>query len=103
MMKGVQLTGNGGPEKLSFRDDIPTPEINEEEVLIEVKACGMNNTDINTRVGWYSKSVAAATSNEGFSKIKTPGEGRVCLFLEFKAQIHVVWLLQLEMTQIKNS
>ena len=29
MMKGVQLTGNGGPEKLSFRDDIPTPEINE--------------------------------------------------------------------------
>ena len=70
MMKGVQLTGNGGPEKLSFRYDIPTPEINEEEVLIEVKACGMNNTDINTRVGWYSKSVAAATSNEGFSNIE---------------------------------
>jgi len=70
VMKGVQLTGNGGPEKLSFRDDIPTPEINEEEVLIEVKACGMNNTDINTRVGWYSKSVAAATSNEGFSNIE---------------------------------
>ena len=70
VMKGVQLTGNGGPEKLSFRYDIPTPEINEEEVLIEVKACGMNNTDINTRVGWYSKSVAAATSNEGFSNIE---------------------------------
>jgi len=26
----------------------------------------MNNTDVNTRVGWYSKSVSAATGSSGF-------------------------------------
>ena len=31
------------------------------EVLIKVGAAGVNNTDINTRVGWYSKSVSGAT------------------------------------------
>jgi len=66
----VQLTGNGGPEKLSVRHDIPVPKISEDEVLLRVKTCGMNNTDINTRVGWYSKSVRAATLNEGFQNIE---------------------------------
>ena len=60
VMMAVQLTGNGGPEKLAVLHDIPVPDIGEDEVLIRVKACGVNNTDINTRVGWYSKSVTAA-------------------------------------------
>jgi len=69
-MMAVQLTGNGGPEKLSVRHDISVPEIGEDEVLLRVKTCGMNNTDINTRVGWYSKSVTAATSSKGFGHIE---------------------------------
>ena len=69
-MMAVQLTGNGGPEKLSVQHDIPVPKIGEDEVLIRVKTCGMNNTDINTRVGWYSKSVTAATSSKGFGEIE---------------------------------
>jgi Zn-dependent alcohol dehydrogenase len=34
------------------------------EVLIKVGACGLNNTDVNTRTGWYSKAVTEATTGE---------------------------------------
>lgn len=54
-MKGVLLTGHGGPEMLEYRQDIPVPRPKENEVLIRVSAAGVNNTDINTRIGWYSK------------------------------------------------
>lgn len=54
-MKGVLLTGHGGPEMLEYRQDIPVPMPKENEVLIRVSAAGVNNTDINTRIGWYSK------------------------------------------------
>ncbi|MDP6965160.1 MAG: alcohol dehydrogenase, partial [Acidimicrobiales bacterium] len=64
VMMAVQLTGNGGPEKLSVLHDIPVPEIGEDEVLLRVKTCGMNNTDVNTRVGWYSKAVTGETTGE---------------------------------------
>ncbi|GJL83324.1 MAG: alcohol dehydrogenase [marine bacterium B5-7] len=55
-MKGIQLTGHGGLEKLVFRDDIPVPVPGPRDVLIKVGAAGVNNTDLNTRIGWYSKS-----------------------------------------------
>lgn len=55
-MKGIQLTGHGGPDKLVFRDDIPAPTPGPRDVLIKVSAAGVNNTDINTRIGWYSKT-----------------------------------------------
>lgn len=55
-MKGVQLTAHGGPEKLIYRNDIPVPSLGARDVLIKVGAAGVNNTDLNTRLGWYSKS-----------------------------------------------
>ncbi len=54
-MRGVVLTGHGGPEYLVWREDLPRPKPMAGEVLIRVAAAGVNNTDINTRVGWYSK------------------------------------------------
>jgi NADPH:quinone reductase-like Zn-dependent oxidoreductase len=39
------------------------------EPLLKVLACGLNNTDVNTRVGWYSKAVTDATSGDGFSEV----------------------------------
>lgn len=63
-MRGVLLTGHGGLDKLEYREDLPVPMPGENEVLIAVSACGMNNTDINTRTGWYSKSVSGATGEE---------------------------------------
>ena len=64
-MTAVLLTGHGGPEVLELRDDVPTPEPGPGDVLIEVGAAGVNNTDINTRIGWYSRKVNAATGEGG--------------------------------------
>ena len=58
------LTGHGGLEKLQYRTDWP-PGPASGQVLIEVLAAGVNNTDINTRIGWYSKAVTAATGDGG--------------------------------------
>ena len=60
-MRAVLLTGHGGYDKLELRDDVPVPKPGVDDVLIRVGAAGVNNTDINTRIGWYSKSVAEAT------------------------------------------
>lgn len=59
-MQGVWLTGHGGPENLEVRDDIPVPTPGSQDVLIRVAAAGVNNTDINTRTGWYSKQESAS-------------------------------------------
>ncbi len=60
-MSGVYLTRHGGPEALEWRDDIPVPTPGPRQVLVRVAAAGVNNTDINTRVGWYSSDVTEAT------------------------------------------
>jgi NADPH:quinone reductase-like Zn-dependent oxidoreductase len=55
-MRAALLTATGGPEVLQVRADVPVPQPTEGEVLIEVGACGLNNTDLNTRRGWYGES-----------------------------------------------
>ena len=56
LMHAVLLTSYGGMDKLEYRSDVDVPVPKEDEVLINVKGAGINNTDINTRIGWYSKS-----------------------------------------------
>ena len=71
-MTAVLLTGYGGFDKLSYRTDVPVPTPGPGEVLIRVGAAGVNNTDINTRIGWYSKTVTSDTNiggAEGFDTI----------------------------------
>jgi len=68
-MKGVVLTGHGGLDKLVWREDLPKPVPGPGEVLVRVGAAAINNTDVNTRTGWYSKSVrgdTAAGAAEGY-------------------------------------
>lgn len=60
-MKGVILKGHGGLDRLEYRTDLPVPEPAPDGVLIRVEASSVNNTDINTRTGWYSRSVHGAT------------------------------------------
>lgn len=62
VMQAVLLRGHGGLEQLEFRADVPTPRPAAGEVLIRVGAAAINNTDVNTRVGWYSKSVESSTA-----------------------------------------
>ncbi len=64
-MRAALLIGNGDLDMLEVRDDIAVPQPQTGEVLIKVHACGINNTDVNTRIGWYSKSVSGATSGSG--------------------------------------
>ena len=53
-MLAVVTTGCGGYEKLEYKE-VPTPVPGPGEVLLRVLAAGMNNTDINTRLGWVSR------------------------------------------------
>ena len=76
VMKGVYLTGYGGYEKLEYRTDIPVPTPKAEEVLVQIGAAAVNNTDINTRIGWYSKNVETATETggeSGFDNVESDG------------------------------
>ena len=68
-MKAMVLTGHGGLDKLVWHEDWPTPAPGPGEVLVKVKACGLNNTDVNTRAGWYSKAVTEATTGEGYGDV----------------------------------
>ena len=64
-MRAIVLTGHGGLDKLEYREDWPTPKPGIGEVLVRVGACGLNNTDINTRTAWYSKSVTEGITEAG--------------------------------------
>ena len=59
-MQAVVTHGNGGYEQLEYRD-VPIPALATGEVLLRVLAAGVNNTDINTRLGWYSSAVTTGT------------------------------------------
>jgi NADPH:quinone reductase-like Zn-dependent oxidoreductase len=73
-MAAVLLTGHGGLDQLSYRTDVPTPHPRAEEVLVEVAAAAVNNTDINTRIGWYSKEITSETGSGGQSGFTSVGE-----------------------------
>jgi NADPH:quinone reductase-like Zn-dependent oxidoreductase len=62
-MKAMVTTGHGGYEKLDYRD-VPVPQIGQGEVLLQVLAAGINNTDINTRLGWYGTSSITNTAQQ---------------------------------------
>jgi len=62
-MLAVVTTGNGGPDKLAYRE-VRRPRPEEGEVLVQVLAAGVNNTEINTRLGWYSAAVEESTEGD---------------------------------------
>ena len=64
VMKAMVLTGHGGFDRYEWREDWPVPVPGPMEVLIAVGACGLNNTDVNTRTGWYSRTVTDATTGD---------------------------------------
>lgn len=78
-MLAVYLRGYGGPEQLEIVTDAPVPTPGPDEVLIEVAAAGVNNTDINTRTGWYAREItggsnAAAAGTDGGAASGWAGE-----------------------------
>ena len=76
-MKALATAGNGGYDKLQCRV-VNLPALEPGEVLLQVLAAGVNNTEINTRIGWYSSSVTtgtedAATIEEQQTTVKADG------------------------------
>ena len=55
-MIAAVLTGHGGPEVLEVRHDVAVPHPTRGEVLVEVTAAAVNNTDIWTREGAYGNA-----------------------------------------------
>ena len=70
-MRAMVTMGHGGLEQMVFHPEWPRPEPAAGEVLIKVGACGLNNTDVNTRSGWYSKAVSDATTGDAFETVNT--------------------------------
>jgi len=68
-MKAMVTMGHGDLDQMVLHEDWPRPNPAPDEVLIRVRACGLNNTDVNTRSGWYSKTVTDATTGGAFEDV----------------------------------
>ncbi|UAL46153.1 zinc-binding dehydrogenase [Sutcliffiella horikoshii] len=71
-MKAVQVTGYGDVDMLEVVD-IPIPDPKENEVLVKVKACAINNTEIWMREGAYGTGSKSGWRPEGVQFPRTPG------------------------------
>jgi len=74
-MKAIITSGNGGYDKLQHRV-VRRPTLEPGKVLLQVLAAVVNNTEINTRIGWYSSSVTTGTgamTGERQKTVKTDG------------------------------
>jgi NADPH:quinone reductase-like Zn-dependent oxidoreductase len=49
-MKSVRIHQFGGPEVLTY-EDIPSPQLRKDQVLVKVKACSLNHLDVWVRKG----------------------------------------------------
>ncbi len=61
-MIAVQLLAHGGMDTLFYNEAVPIPVLGPNDVLIKVLAAGVNNTDINTRIGWYASDLKISTA-----------------------------------------
>jgi NADPH:quinone reductase-like Zn-dependent oxidoreductase len=55
-MKAVVFERYGGPEVLEYKE-VPLPEIGPDEVLVRVRACGLNHLDLFARSGRLPHSI----------------------------------------------
>ncbi|MFC0522922.1 zinc-binding dehydrogenase [Pontibacillus salicampi] len=71
-MRAVQVIGYGDVDKLEVVD-AAIPEPKEKEVLVKVKACAINNTEIWMREGAYGTGSKSGWRPEGVQFPRTPG------------------------------
>jgi NADPH:quinone reductase-like Zn-dependent oxidoreductase len=74
-MKAIVFDRHGGPEVLEYRE-VPLPEIGPDEVLVRVRACGLNHLDLFTRSGRlpHPVSLPHILGSEVAGEIATAGE-----------------------------
>ena len=71
-MKAIRFHAYGGPEVLRL-DEIPVPEIQPDEVLVRVRAAGVNFLDAYQRTGLYKTSLPFGPGMEGAGVIEKVG------------------------------
>ncbi len=70
-MRAGRITAHGGPERLEIVT-VPVPEPARGEVLVEVAAAALNNTDLWTREGAYGRSGDATALSGWRGEIEFP-------------------------------
>jgi NADPH2:quinone reductase len=73
-MKAIQITQVGGPEVLKYTD-VPDPRPGAGQALIDVKAIGVNYTDIYTRSGVNPPALPTIPGGEAAGVVIQVGEG----------------------------
>lgn len=71
-MKAIRFHAYGGPEVLHL-DEIPVPEIQPDEVLVRVRAAGVNFLDAYQRTGLYKTPLPFGPGMEGAGVIEKGG------------------------------
>src|ERR1700719_1131100 len=84
-MKAVRFHAYGGPEVLRL-EEIPVPEIKPDEVLVRVRAAGVNYIDVYQRTGLYKNPLPFGPGIEGAGIIEKAGSETA-----FKPGIRVAW------------
>jgi len=85
-MKAIRIHAHGGPEVLQL-DEVPAPTPKAGEVLVRVKAAGVNFIDIYQRKGIYPLTLPFTPGSEGVGIVETAGGG-------FAAGDRVLWVNQ---------
>jgi NADPH:quinone reductase-like Zn-dependent oxidoreductase len=85
-MKAVQVTGYGNVEKLEVVE-ISVPEPKSNEVLVKVKACAINNTEIWMREGAYGTDEKSGWRPEGVQFPRIPGSDITGTIVKAGAQV----------------
>ena len=86
-MRAMVLTGFGGYDKLHYRQAIPVPIPADDEVLVRVTACGINNTDIWTREGAYGAGENSGWRGGAFEFPRIQGADIVGLIVQLGKNI----------------
>jgi NADPH2:quinone reductase len=73
-MRAVVVTRSGGPEVLELQD-VPAPEPEAGELLVEVTVAGVNFRDIYERKGGYGAPPPLVAGIEGAGRVAALGEG----------------------------
>jgi NADPH2:quinone reductase len=73
-MKAIRVHQVGGPEVLQF-EDVPLAEPGEGEVLVKIKAVGVNFIDIYHRTGLYPKELPFIPGLEAAGVVEAVGPG----------------------------
>lgn len=73
LMKSIQVHETGGVDKLKYQD-VPIPELADDEVLIKVEATGVNFIDTYQRRGWYKLDLPFGLGIESAGTVESVGK-----------------------------